>query len=71
VLCVVVVSSVFSPAAGEFVFLLQAKERASYTYATLFSYMGKCGALRRRVGGRLDGPCCVPAIMAYLVLEQW
>jgi hypothetical protein len=39
-------------------------------YAALFSYMGKCGVLRRRVGGRLDGPCRDPAIMAYLVPEQ-
>jgi hypothetical protein len=29
------------------------------------------GALRRRVGGRLDGPCRDLAIMAYLVPEQW
>jgi transposase len=35
----------------------------------LFSYMGKCGAPRRRVGGRLDGPCRDLAIMAYLVPE--
>jgi hypothetical protein len=40
-------------------------------YAVLFSYMGKCGVLCRRVGGRLDGPCRNPAIMAYLVPEQW
>jgi hypothetical protein len=40
-------------------------------YAALFSYMGKRGVLRRRVGGRLDGPCRDLAIMAYLVLEQW
>jgi hypothetical protein len=26
-------------------------------YAALFSYVGKCGAPCRRVGGRLDGPC--------------
>jgi hypothetical protein len=26
-------------------------------YAALFNYMGKRGAPRRRVGGRLDGPC--------------
>jgi hypothetical protein len=37
----------------------------------LLSYMGKCGVPRRRVGGRLDGPCRDLAIMAYLVLEQW
>jgi hypothetical protein len=58
------------PAAGEFVFLLYAKKRANHMYAALFSYMGKCGVLCRRVGGRLDGPCCDPAIMAYLVPEQ-
>jgi hypothetical protein len=26
-------------------------------YAALFSYVGKCGVLCRRVGRRLDGPC--------------
>jgi hypothetical protein len=71
VLLFCLVSSVLSPAAGEFVFLLYAKERANYMYAALFSYMGKCGAPRRRVGGRLDDPCRDLAIMAYLVLEQW
>jgi hypothetical protein len=35
-------------------------------YAALFSYIGECGAPRRRVGGRLDGPCRDLAIMAYL-----
>jgi hypothetical protein len=40
-------------------------------YAVLFSYMGKCDVLCRRVGSRLDGPCHDPAIMAYLVPEQW
>jgi hypothetical protein len=40
-------------------------------YAALFSYMGKRGVLRHRVGGRLDGPCRDLAIMAYLVPEQW
>jgi hypothetical protein len=60
-----------SPAAGEFAFLLWAKERANYMHAALFSYMGKCGAPRGRVGGRLDGPCRDLAIMAYLVPEQW
>jgi hypothetical protein len=39
-------------------------------HAALLSYMGKYGALRRRVGGRLDGPCRDPAIMVYLVPEQ-
>jgi hypothetical protein len=39
-------------------------------YAALFSYVGKCGVLCRRVGGRLDGPCRDLAIMAYLVPEQ-
>jgi hypothetical protein len=63
------VSSVLSPAVGEFVFLLLAKERANYMYAALFSYMMKCGVLRRRVGGRLDGPCRDLVIMAYLVPE--
>jgi hypothetical protein len=40
-------------------------------YAALFSYVGECDVLCRRVGGRLDGPCRDPAIMAYLVPEQW
>jgi hypothetical protein len=56
---------------GEFTFLLYAKERVNYKYAALFSYMGKYGAPRRRVGGRLDGPCRDLAIMVYLVPEQW
>jgi hypothetical protein len=38
--------------------------------AALFGYMGKCGMLCRRVGGRLDGPCNDPAIMAYLAPKQ-
>jgi hypothetical protein len=38
-------------------------------YAALFNYMGKCGAPRHRVGGRLDGPCRNLAFMAYLVPE--
>jgi hypothetical protein len=40
-------------------------------YTALFSYMGKCGALCRRVGGRHDGPWRDLAIMAHLVPEQW
>jgi hypothetical protein len=40
-------------------------------HATLFSYMGKCGAPRRRVGGHLDDLCRGLAIMAHLVPEQW
>jgi hypothetical protein len=40
-------------------------------HAALLSYMGKRGVPRRRVGGRPDGPCRDPAIMAYLVPEQW
>jgi hypothetical protein len=39
-------------------------------YATLFYYVGECGVLCSRVGGRLDGPPRDPAIMAYLVPEQ-
>jgi hypothetical protein len=62
---------VFFPAAGEFVFLLQAKERANHMHAALFSYVGRRGVSCRRVGGRPDGPCRDPAIMAYLVPEQW
>jgi hypothetical protein len=38
-------------------------------HAALFNYMGKYGAPRGRVGGRLDGPWRDLAIMAYLVLE--
>jgi hypothetical protein len=66
-----VVSCLVSPAAGEFTFLLYAKERANYKHAALFSYMGKHGVQRHRVGGRLDSPCHDLAIMAYLVPEQW
>jgi hypothetical protein len=44
---------------------------ANYKHATLFGYMGKYGVQRRRVGGRLDGPCRDLAIMAYLVPKQW
>jgi hypothetical protein len=40
-------------------------------HAALSSYVGKRGVLYRRVGGRLDGLCSDPAIMAYLVPEQW
>jgi hypothetical protein len=40
-------------------------------YAALFSYVGRRGVSRRRVGSRLDGPCRDPVIMAYLVPEQW
>jgi hypothetical protein len=40
-------------------------------HAALFSYMGKYVAPRRRVGGRLDGPCRDLDIIAYLVPEQW
>jgi hypothetical protein len=39
-------------------------------YAALIGYVGKCGVPCCRVGGRLDGPCRDPAIMAYLVPEQ-
>jgi hypothetical protein len=38
-------------------------------HAALFSYMGKYGAPRHRVGSRLDSPCRDLAIMAYLVPE--
>jgi hypothetical protein len=40
-------------------------------HTALFSYTGKHGAPRRRVGRRLNGPCRDLAIMAYLVPEQW
>jgi hypothetical protein len=40
-------------------------------YVALFSYVGRRGVPRRRVGGRLDGPCRDPVIKAYLVPEQW
>jgi hypothetical protein len=40
-------------------------------HTALFSYIEKYGVQRRRVGGRLDGPCRDLAIMAYLVPEQW
>jgi hypothetical protein len=35
------------------------------------SYVKGRGVLRCRVGGRPDDPCNDPAIMAYLVPEQW
>jgi hypothetical protein len=72
-LCVVwfgcLMSHVVSLVAGEFTFLLYTKERANYKHAALFSYMGKYGVQRRRVGGRLDGPCRDLVIMAHLVPE--
>jgi hypothetical protein len=40
-------------------------------HATLSSYMKGRGMLCCRVGGRPDDPCSDPAIMAYLVPEQW
>jgi hypothetical protein len=39
--------------------------------AVLFSYMKGRGVLYCRVGGRPDDPRSDPAIMAYLVPEQW
>jgi hypothetical protein len=39
--------------------------------AVLFSYVRERGVLCRRVGVRPDDPCSDPAIMAYLVPEQW
>jgi hypothetical protein len=39
--------------------------------ATQFSYVKGRGVLRRRVSGRPNDPCRDPAIMAYLVPEQW
>jgi hypothetical protein len=39
--------------------------------ATQFSYVKGRGMLRRRVSGRPNDPCSDPAIMAYLVPEQW
>jgi hypothetical protein len=38
-------------------------------HTALFSYTGKHGAPRHRVGGRLDGPCRDLAIIVYLVPE--
>jgi hypothetical protein len=66
-----VVSFLLFSAVGEFTSLLWAKERVNYKHAALFGYMGRYGVPRRRVGGRLDGPCRDLAIMAYLVPEQW
>jgi hypothetical protein len=40
-------------------------------HAALPSYVKVCGVLCYRVGGRPDDPCSDPAIMAYLVPEQW
>jgi hypothetical protein len=57
-----------SPAAGSSSpFYRPRRERIT----CMLHYLGTCGMLCRRVGGRLDGPCRDPAIMAYLVLEQW
>jgi hypothetical protein len=39
--------------------------------AVLFSYVKGHGMLSCRVGGRPGDPCGNPAIMAYLVPEQW
>jgi hypothetical protein len=39
--------------------------------AALFSYVKGSGVLCCRVGGRPNDPCSDPAIMAYLVPEQW
>jgi hypothetical protein len=39
--------------------------------AALSSYVKGHGVLRCRVGGRPDDPRSDPAIMAYLVPEQW
>jgi hypothetical protein len=38
---------------------------------TLFSYVRERDVLCYRVGGCLGDPCGDPAIMAYLVPEQW
>jgi hypothetical protein len=40
-------------------------------HAALSSYKKGRGVLCCRVGGRPDDPCSDPAIMAYLVPEQW
>jgi hypothetical protein len=66
--CVV---SPLSPAAGGFVLLLWTKERANHMHVGLFSYARERDVLCCRVGGRPDDPCSDPAIMAYLVPEQW
>jgi hypothetical protein len=71
VLCCVVCSSFSSPAAGGFVLLLYTKERANHMRAALFSYVRERDVLCCRVGGCPDDPCSDPAIMAYLVPEQW
>jgi hypothetical protein len=68
VLCVE--SSVCLAARG-FVLLLQTKEGANHMRAALFSYARERDVLRCRVGGRPGDPCSDPAIMAYLVPEQW
>jgi hypothetical protein len=39
--------------------------------AVLFSYVRERDALCCRVGGHPDDPGSDPAIMAYLVSEQW
>jgi hypothetical protein len=47
------------------------QEGANHMRAALSSYMKGRGVLCCRVGGRPDDPCSDPAIMAYLVPEQW
>jgi hypothetical protein len=39
--------------------------------AVLFGYVRERDVLRYRVGGRPNDPCSDPAIMVYLVPEQW
>jgi hypothetical protein len=39
--------------------------------AVLSSYVKRRGVLCCRVGDRPEDPCSNPAIMAYLVPEQW
>jgi hypothetical protein len=60
-----------SPAARGFVLLLYTKEGANHMCAALFSYVRERDVLRCRVGGRPGDPRSYPAIMAYLVPEQW
>jgi hypothetical protein len=69
VCCVLCPSS--PPAARGFVLLLYTKEEANHMCAALFSYVRERDVLCCRVGGRPGDPCIDPAIMAYLVPEQW
>jgi hypothetical protein len=65
--CVVCVPFVLSPSGREG----SSPVGENHMRAALSSYVKGRGVLCCRVGGRPDDPCSDPAIMAYLVPEQW